>query len=61
MDSAENGWWITESTTYKIFAKTEEEAREIWNKYYCDGESPDTLDMKAKSFDVEADWNWEDD
>jgi hypothetical protein len=58
MDSPENGYWITESTTYKIFAESEEEAREIWNRYWCDGEHPSTLDMKIKDGDVEADWNW---
>ena len=59
MDSPENGYWITESTTYKIFAESEEQARDIWNRYWCDGEDPSTLDMKIKGGDVEADWNWE--
>ena len=58
MDSPENGYWITESTTYKIFAESEEQAREIWNRYWCDGEDLSTLDMKIKDGDVEADWNW---
>jgi hypothetical protein len=58
MDSPENGYWITESTTYKIFAESEEEARKIWNRYWCDGEEPSTLDMKIKDGEVEADWMW---
>lgn len=53
------GYWITESTTYKIFAESEEEARAIWNRYWCDGEDPSTLDMKIKDGDVEADWEWQ--
>lgn len=53
------GYWITESTTYKIFAESEEEARDIWNKYWCEGEDPSTLDMKIKYGDVEAEWEWQ--
>jgi hypothetical protein len=53
-----DGYWITESTTYKIFAESEEQACEIWNRYWCDGEDPSTLDMKIKDGDVEADWDW---
>ena len=54
-----SGFWITESVTYKIIADTEEEARDIWNKYWSDGEDPMLLDMKIKAADVDADWNWE--
>ena len=53
-----DGYWITESTTYKIFAESEEQACEIWNRYWCDGEDPSTLDMKIKDGDIEADWDW---
>lgn len=59
MDSAENGWWITETTTYKIHAESEEEARAIWQKYWADGTDPYALPMKIKDSGVEADWNWE--
>jgi len=58
MDSPENGYWITESTTYKIFADSEEEAREIWNRYWLHGQDM-SANMKIKGGDVEADWNWE--
>jgi hypothetical protein len=58
MDSPENGYWITESTTYKIFADSEEEAREIWNRYWLHGQDM-SANMKIKDGDVEADWNWE--
>jgi len=59
IDSKDNGWWITESTTWKIFADTEEEARTIWHAYYGEGKDPNTLDMKLKDGDVEADWQYE--
>ncbi len=58
MNNAENGWWITEYTTYKIFAETEEKARRIWNRYWCDGEEIATLDISLKDGGVEADWQW---
>jgi hypothetical protein len=51
-------FWITESITYKIYAESEEQAREIWNKYWCDGEDVSTLDMKFKGAEVDADWDW---
>jgi hypothetical protein len=54
-----DGYWITESTTYKIFAESEEQAREVWRKYWLEGINSGQLPMKAKSFDVEADWQWE--
>lgn len=52
-------YWITESTTYKIYAHSEEQARATWNKYWCDGADISELDMEVKGGDVEADWNWE--
>jgi hypothetical protein len=58
-DNPENGYWITEYTTYKIFANSEDEARVIWNKYWCDGEEIATLDIKVKDGGVDADWVWE--
>ena len=61
MNNAENGWWITEYTTYKIFAATEADARRIWNKYWRDGEEIFTLDISVKDGGVEADWDWEED
>ena len=59
IDSKDNGWWITESTTWKIFADTEEEAGAIWHAYYSEGKDPNVLDMKLKDGDVEADWQYE--
>jgi hypothetical protein len=53
-----SSFWITESLTYKIYADSEEQAREIWNKYWCDGEDISTLDMWLKNSDVDADWDW---
>ena len=58
MNNAGNGWWITEYTTYKIFAETEEEARREWNRYWCDGEEIYNLDITLKDGGVEADWSW---
>lgn len=55
-----NGYWITESTTWKIFAESEDQAREIWQRYWRDGERWEELDMKPKDGSVEADWSWED-
>ena len=53
-----NDFWVTECVTYKIYADSEEQAREIWNKYWCDGEDISTLDMKFKEATVEADCDW---
>jgi hypothetical protein len=58
MNTPENGYWITESTTYKIFANSEEEARLIWNRYWCDGEPLSSLNVKIKDGNIEADWQW---
>ena len=58
VNTPENGYWITEYTMYKIFADSEEEARTIWNKYWCDGEEIVTLPMTVKDGGVEAEWSW---
>jgi len=58
MNNPENGYWITQYTTYKIFADSEAEARLIWNKYWCDGEEIADLDISLKDGGVEADWSW---
>jgi hypothetical protein len=58
MDSPVTGYWITEYTTYKIFADSEREARTIWNRYWCDGVPAGELDMSIKDGGVEADWSW---
>ena len=58
MNTPDTGYWVTEYTTYKIIANSEEEARKIWNEYWCDGVNPGMLDMKIKDGGVEADWNW---
>jgi hypothetical protein len=55
------GYWITESTTYKIFAESEEEARDIWNKYWNEGVAWTELPMNVKDGGVEADWEWQED
>ena len=52
------GWWITESTTYKIHADSEEEARAIWLKHWDEGVSWTDLPMAIKDGGVEADWKW---
>ena len=53
------GYWITESTTYKIFAESEEEARDIWDKYWTEGVAWTELPMNIKDGGVEADWEWQ--
>lgn len=53
------GYWITESTTYKIFAESEEEARDIWDKYWTEGVPWTELPMNVKDGDVEAEWEWQ--
>lgn len=58
LDNAENGYWISEVVTWKIYAGSEAEARAIWQRYWNEGESPENLDMNAKNVEVEADWDW---
>lgn len=53
------GYWITESTTYKIFAESEEEARDIWDKYWTEGVPWTELPMNVKDGGVEAEWEWQ--
>jgi hypothetical protein len=53
-----NDYWVTESNTWKIYANTEAEAREIWNKF-CNGTPAAQLDMKLKDITVDADWGEE--
>jgi len=53
------GYWITESTTYKIHAETEGEARKIWLKHWDEGVSWTQLPMAIKDGSVEADWDWQ--
>lgn len=59
MNTSENGYWITESITYKIFADSEKEARTIWHKYWTEGEPVESLPIKIKDGGAEADWDWE--
>lgn len=51
-------FWVTESNTYKIYADSVEEAKEIWDKY-CNGTSSAELPMKLKDVTVDADWTEE--
>lgn len=53
-----DGYWITESVTWKIYAESEAEARAIWLRYVETGES-EGLDMKCKDMEIEADWEWQ--
>jgi hypothetical protein len=57
-DTVMDGYWITEARTYKIFAKSEDEARGIWHRYWHDGEDMSLLDMKFKETEIECDWDW---
>lgn len=50
-----NDYWVSETNVWKIYADTEEEAKEIWQKY-CDGVPSSELDMKLKGCLVDADW-----
>lgn len=58
-DNPDNGYWITESTTWKIHANSEAEAAQIWAKYWEHGIAWTELPMSLKDGGVEADWNWE--
>jgi uncharacterized protein YcnI len=54
-----DAWWVTESTTWKIYADSEDEAKEKWRKYFHEGQDPDELDMTAKDGGYDADWGEE--
>jgi hypothetical protein len=54
----EDTYYITETTTWKVYAESEEQARKIWNEYWCDGVEPSQLVMKLADNSVEADWQW---
>ena len=51
-------FWVTESNTYKIYADSVDEAKEIWNKY-CNGTPSSELPMKLKAVELDADWEEE--
>jgi hypothetical protein len=59
-----NNYWITEYTTWKIYADSKAEARAIWSKYCNEGVSWTELEMKPieagpeADWDVEADYDW---
>lgn len=50
-------YWVTETMTWKIYADSEDEARNIWRRYQ-EGESWGVLDMKLKGVDTEGDWDF---
>ena len=52
-------YWVTVSTTWKIYADSEEEARRKFERHWFEGVSADELDMVAKATEIDSDWGME--
>lgn len=50
-----NDYWVSETNTYKIYADSLDEAKQIWEQF-CDGTPWTELPMKLKGIEVDADW-----
>lgn len=55
-ESELTGYWVSEETVWKIFARSESETREVWRSYQNGSVDMEELPMTVKNYEVSADW-----